>query len=94
MRAAANDAEEFFRRVEHEAERDAETVAQGLRQKAGAGGGADQGEGGEVDAHGARGWALADDEVELEILHRGVEGFLDGGLQAVDFVNEEDIARL
>ena len=93
-RAAADDAEEFLRCVEDEAERDAETVAQGLRQKAGAGGGADQGEGGQVDAHGARGRALADDEVELEILHRRVEGFLDGGLQAVDFVDEEHVARL
>ena len=37
---------------------------------------------------------LADQNVELEILHRRVEDFLHGGGQAVDFVYEQHIARL
>ena len=50
--------------------------------------------GGEVDAHRTRGRALADDQVELEVLHRGIEDFLDRRLQAVDLVNEQHVARL
>ena len=41
---------------------------------------------------GARGGALADDDVELVVLQRGVEFFLEDGLQAVDLVEEEDLA--
>src|SRR5437879_10484561 len=33
---------------------------------------------------------LADDQVDAEILHGRVENFLDRGLKAVDFVEEED----
>ena len=50
--------------------------------------------GDEVDAHAARRRPLADDEVELEILHRRIQHFLDGRLQAVDFVDEQHVARL
>lgn len=38
--------------------------------------------------------AGVDDDVEFVVLHGGVEVFLDGGVQAVDFVDEEDIAFL
>ena len=65
-----------------------------MASRPGAGGGADQGEGREVDAHAARGRALADDEVELEILHRRIQDFLDRRLQAVDLVDEQHVARL
>ena len=41
---------------------------------------------------GARRRALADDDVELVVLQRGVELFLEDGLQAVDLVEEEDLA--
>ena len=85
---------ELLGRVEDEAERDAEAVAQGGGEQAGAGGGADEGEGGQVDAYGTGGGAFADDQVELKVLHRGIEDFLDGGLQAMDFVDEKDVARL
>jgi hypothetical protein len=37
---------------------------------------------------------LVDDDIELEVLHGGVEVFLDGFLEAVDFVDEEDITFL
>ena len=41
---------------------------------------------------GARRRALADDDVQLVVLQRGVELFLEDGLQAVDLVEEEDLA--
>jgi len=41
---------------------------------------------------GARGGALADDDVQLVVLERGVELFFEDGLQAVDLVEEEDLA--
>ncbi len=85
---------QFLGRVEDQAQRDAEAVAQRGGEQAGAGGGADQGEGRQVDADGAGGRALADDEVELEVLHRRVEDFLDGRLQAVDLVDEQHVAGL
>ncbi len=34
--------------------------------------------------------ALADDQVDAKVFHRGVEDFLDGRLQAVNLVEEED----
>ena len=37
---------------------------------------------------------LADDQVELKILHRRVEDFLDRRRQAVDLVDEQDVVRL
>src|SRR5207249_2325222 len=38
--------------------------------------------------------SLAADEVELEVLHRRVEGFLDRAGEAVDLIDEEDVAVL
>ena len=66
----------------------------GVASRPGAGGGADQGERRQVDAHGARGRPLADDQVELEILHRRIEDLLDRRLQAVDLVDEQHVAGL
>src|SRR4029077_14779573 len=37
--------------------------------------------------------ALADDEVDAKIFHGGVEDFFDGGLETMDFVEEEDFLR-
>jgi len=37
--------------------------------------------------------ALADDEVNAKILHRGIQDFFDGRLQAVNFVEEENLAQ-
>ena len=42
----------------------------------------------------ARAGALADDEVDAKVFHGGVEDFLDGGLEAVDFVEEENFLCL
>ena len=49
---------------------------------------------GEVDPDGARGRPFADDEVELEILHGGIEDLLDRRVEAMDLVDEEDVALL
>ena len=41
-----------------------------------------------------RGRALADDDVEEEVLHRRIEHLLDLVVEAVDLVDEEDVALL
>ena len=56
--------------------------------------GADQGEARNRQAHAARVGALVDHDVEAEVLHRRVEVFLDRLRDAVDFVDEEDVALL
>ena len=38
--------------------------------------------------------ALADNEVELEVLHRGIEDLFDRRIEPVDLVDEEDVALL
>jgi len=55
---------------------------------------ADQGEGRDIDADRPRRWPLADDQVELKILHRGIEDLLDQRCQTVDLVDEKDVTRL
>ena len=49
---------------------------------------------GEIDLHRARRRPLADDEVELEILHRRIEHLLDRRIEPVDLVDEEHVALL
>ena len=90
--AALHDQLEFLDRVEFEPDRDAEAVAQRRRQEAGAGGGADQGELRQLDLHRARRRPLADDEVELVVLHGRIEDLLDRRVEAVDLVDEEHVA--
>src|SRR5208337_3162506 len=78
--------------VELEAQEQAETRAQRSGEQSGAGGGADKGEG--LDVHGvsAGGGALADHDVELVVFERGVEDLFERGLEAVDFVDEKNLA--
>ena len=73
---------------------DAEAVAQRRRQQARARGGADERERRDLHADAARGRPLADHDVDLVVLHRRVEDLLDGGVEAVDLVDEEDVALL
>ena len=54
----------------------------------------DEGEGLEGDLHRARAGAAADHEVEAVVLERGVEDLLDLRVEAVDLVDEEDLAVL
>jgi hypothetical protein len=80
--------------VEMEARENAEAIAQGRGQKAGACSRADQGERRQVDPDRARRRPLADHQVELELLKRRIEDLLDRRRQAVDLVDEQDVARL
>ena len=80
--------------VELQALDDAEAVAQRRGQQAGAGGRADQGEGRQVELDRARRRALADHDVDLEVLHRRVQHFLDHRREAVDLVDEQHVVRL
>lgn len=71
-----------------------ETRAERGGEEACAGGGADEGEAWDREADAAGVGALVDHDIEAEILHRGVEILLDGFRDAVDFVDEEDVAFL
>src|SRR4029077_7318844 len=92
--AARDNALQLFGSVEIEPDRNAETIAQRSGEEPGAGRRADQGESGEVDLHRARRRPGADDEVELEILHRRIENLLDRWIETVNLVDEQYIARL
>src|SRR5581483_6195525 len=93
-RRAPDDLRELTRLVVAEPERHPEPVAERRRQQARARGRPDEGERGQVEREGARRRPLADDDVEAEVLERGIEDLLDGRVQAVDLVDEEHVARL
>jgi hypothetical protein len=67
----------------------AEAVVQGLGDQPGPGGGAHQGEGPQVHLEGLGRGALADEDVQLPVLHGRVEHLLDGGGHPVDLVDEQ-----
>ena len=90
--AAGDDLFQLFLGVEIQANRNAETIAQRIGQQPGARGGADEGEFCQIDLDRARRRALADDEIELKILHRGIEHLLDRRAEAMDFVDEQHVA--
>ena len=71
---------------------EAEPVAQRPGDQPGAGGGADQGEPGQVEADRPGRRALAEHDVELEVLHGRVQDLLDRPAQAVDLVDEQHVA--
>ena len=64
------------------------------RQLAGARGGADQRETFDRQLDGARARADAGDNLDAKILHRRVQALLDDRQQAVDLVDEQDVAFL
>ena len=92
--AAGDDRLELGVGVEIQAHGDAEAVAQRRGEQPRARGGADQREAGELDLDRARRRPLADDEIELVVLHGGIEDLLDRRVEAVDLVDEEDVAVL
>ena len=92
--SAADDLLELLHRVEVEPHRNAETVAQRRRQQPLPGRRTDQREAREVDPHRARRRPLADHQVERAVLHRRIEHLLDRRIEAVDLVDEQDIAVL
>ena len=91
-RAAVDDQLELRLGVEIQPHRNAEAVAQRIGEQPRARGRADQRELRQIDLHRARRRPLADDEVELEILHRRIEHLLDRRIEPVDLVDEQHVA--
>ena len=81
-------------RVEIEAHHVAEAREQRRGEQPGARGGADQREGGDGQLVGRGVGAVAGDDVDLEVLHRGVEALFDRGGEPVDLVDEEHVVGL
>src|SRR5207248_4646548 len=67
-------------------------ITQGTGDESGPRGGADEGEAREVETDGARRRALADDDVELEVLHGRVQDLFHRAAETVDLVDEEHVA--
>ena len=93
-RRPRHDLDEVGLLVEIQAMHDAKARAQRRRQQPGARRRAHQRERLHRHFHRPRARALADHDVELEVLHRRIEDFLDHRIHAVDFVDEQDLARL
>ena len=93
-RRATHDRRELTGVVVAEAERHPEPVAERCREEPGARRRPDERERGQVERQRARGGALAEDDVEPEVLERRVEDLLGGAVQPVDLVHEQDVARL
>jgi len=91
---AAHDFVQLVDLVELQPRRDAEPVAQGRGQQPQPGRRPDQREGLQLDPHGARRRPLADHQIELEILQRGIEHLFDRRVETVDLVDEKDIVAL
>ena len=84
---------ELVGRVELEVRGEPEPVAEGVRQQPGPGRRADQRERRQVERDRRRAGALADHDVDPEVLHREVEHLLRGARHAVDLVDEQHLAR-
>ena len=95
MRArAADDLLDVAVVVEVEPMDDAEARAQRRGQQAGARRRADQRELLQRHLHRPRARSLADDDVELVVLHRRIEDLFDGRRQAMNLVDEEHLVLL
>ncbi|CAM2144510.1 hypothetical protein PT2222_160067 [Paraburkholderia tropica] len=90
---ALHDAREFARVVELEPRDDAEAVAQRVREHARARGRADERERLEIELHAARGRPFADHDVDLIVLERRIQDFLDDRREPVNFVDEQHVVR-
>ena len=91
---AANDLLDVAHRVEVEPMDDAKTRAQRRGQQPGARRGPDQREPLQRHLHRSGARPLTDHDVELVVLHRGIENLLDGRRQPVDLVDEEHAVLL
>ena len=95
MRAGpAHDLDHVRLGVVVEAMHEPEAAAQRRRQQAGARRRRDQRERLHRHLHRARARPLADDDVELVVLHRRIEDFLDRRREAVDLVDEQHLVAL
>ena len=91
---AEDDGGEVFFVVMVQAKNKAEATAEGGGDEALAGGGADGGEALNGEGVGAGAGSGADHDVDAEVFEGGVENLFDVGEEAVDFVDEEDLACL
>ena len=69
-----------------------EAVAQWPGDESGAGGGADKGEPRQIQTDRTSRRTFAQHDVELEVLHRGIKDLFDRATEAMDLVDEQDIA--
>ena len=93
-RVDAHDLRQFLDAVELQVFVHLEAVAHRAGQHAAARGGADEREVLEVHRDGAGVDALAEHDVDAEILHRRIDELLDDARHAVDFVDEQERAFL
>ncbi len=94
MPAALDDAAQLIGAVQLQLEQHAEAVTQGAGDLARAGGGAHQREPRQVDADALGAGAFADHDIQRVILQRRVQHLFHLPGQAVDLVDEQDIALL
>ena len=93
-RGALHDRHQVIDGVELEPGDQAEAVPQRSGDQAGSGSGADQGEGRQVQRNGAGRGALAQHDVDAEILHGRIQHLFHWPGQAVDLVDEQHVAGL
>ena len=93
-RATGHDLVKLLNRIEIQPRRDAKTIAQRCGQQAKACSGTNQREGLQFNPHRTCGGALADHQIQLKILKRGVEDFFHNRVQTVDFINKQNVLRL
>jgi hypothetical protein len=91
---AVEDDEQIFRFVKIEAMHNAEARTKRRGDESGTGGGADEREMIQVEGMNARARPLSDDEIDAKVFHGRVKNFLDGGLQAMNFVEKENLLGL
>lgn len=91
---ALDDFREFLPVVIIQTIDEAETRTQRRGEHAGARRRADEREARQVDLDGSRGGPGIDNDIDPVIFHRGIEVFLDGWMQAVDFIDEKHVALL
>ena len=91
---ALHDGRKIFDRVVVESVGDAESGAKGGTEKARTRSGSNQRKAGKVKANGSGGGALIDDDIDPKIFDGGIEVLFDHFGEAVDFVDEENVALL
>ena len=84
---------ELLRGVQLQAQDHAEAVPQRRGELSGPGGGAHQGELGQVDADRPCRRPLADDDIQGKVLHRRIEHLLHAAGEAVNLINKEYVVR-
>ncbi len=93
-RRTADDIGQILDAVIIQAIRDAKTIAQGACEHARARGGTHECETRDIQANRAGSGPLADNDIEGEVLHRRVQDLLDLTVEAMNLIDEQDVARL